>query len=286
MEEDDFEKIANNITQKKIKGIIAIGGLGLYLKMAQIVERRKRFDAFNVPMVLVPATIDNNLPYTEFSIGSDTALNNIVEAVDKIRHTAGANRRAFVVEVMGRQSGFLALLSALASGAEKAYLPETGISLAELNRDVETIKSSFQCGKRMVIYLRNEHSSNHYTTEFLRNLLEEESKDEFQVRTAILGHVQRGGIPTAFDRILASRMGALAASTLFNSMQGGKSDVLVIGLSGRGTNVYPLSEGMQQLDVKLGRPRNQWFMDLVPIADSLAKHAPTCLLGTDESDAL
>jgi 6-phosphofructokinase 1 len=277
-QEGDFEKMARNIEQHKIKGMIAVGGLGMYLKVAQLVELRNKYDAFRIPITMIPATIDNNLPCTDFCVGSDTALNNIVDAVDKIRHTAGATRRAFIVEVMGRQSGFLALMAALASGAEKAYLPETGISLAELNSDVETLKTSFECGKRMVIFLRNEHSSGHYTTDFIRRLLEEESKDQFEVRTAILGHVQRGGLPTAFDRILATRMGASAAFALLDLMNSQKSDVTVLGLRGRGVQTFTLAEALQQLDIKRGRPKHQWFMELIQVANALARHEPTCLL--------
>ncbi|MGV8075617.1 MAG: 6-phosphofructokinase, partial [Syntrophobacteraceae bacterium] len=174
LKNDDFASIAHQIEEHHIKGIIAVGGWGTYLNIARLVEQRERFPALNLPIILIPATIDNNLPATEFCIGSDTALNNIIDAVDKIRHTAGATRRAFIVEVMGRQCGFLALMSALASGSEKAYLPEVGIRLAELNSDVDNLKTSFQCGKRMVIYLRSEQSSHHYTTDFIRRLFEEE----------------------------------------------------------------------------------------------------------------
>jgi len=273
--EEDYPRIAENLRKYNIKGLVAIGGWGTYLKVANLVEHRESFDAFNLPMVLIPATIDNNLPCTEFSIGVDTALNNIVDAVDKIRHTAGATRRTFVVEVMGRQCGFLALMSALASGAEKAYLPETGVDLEELLKDVHVLKESFAGGKRLVIYLRNEHSSRHYTTDFIRRLLEEESRDQFEVRTAILGHVQRGGIPTAFDRILASRMGSCAAFALLEAMRESKIDVQVLGLSGAGVSSSPLSQALQEMDLGRGRPKRQWFMDLMPIAESLAKHGPS-----------
>ncbi len=204
-------------------------------------------------------------------MGTDTALNNILEAIDKIRHTAGATRRTFIVEVMGRQSGFLALMSALASGAEKAYIPEKGISLAELNTDVENLKKSFQYGKRLVIYLRNEVASFHYTTDFIRRLLEEESKDQFEVRTAVLGHVQRGGIPTAFDRILASRMGSTAALSLINAMQEQSTEISVLALSGRGTTTFPLSQAIEEMDLERGRPKHQWFLQLIETADALAK---------------
>lgn len=274
----DLESIAATIRGHRVQGLLAIGGLGTYLNVAKLKEARTRFEEFNIPMVLVPATIDNNLPGTDFTIGCDTALNNIIQAVDKIRHTAGASKRAFVIEVMGRQSGFLALMGALASGSEKAYLPEKGISLAELNRDVEELQESFQCGKRMVIYLRNEAASRHYTTDFIRRLLEEESHGLFEVRTAILGHLQRGGAPTAFDRILASRMGSQAAFQMSELIRDRSSAIQVLGLQGRGVEVIDFDQAMTQLDAAAGRPTREWFLDLIPTAETLAKRVPTCTL--------
>ncbi|MGC9964719.1 MAG: 6-phosphofructokinase [Syntrophobacteraceae bacterium] len=272
----DFDRIAENIKKFNIKGIIAIGGLGTYQRIESFVEMRDRFPEFNLPIMLIPATIDNNLPCTELCIGSDTALNNIVEAVDKVRHTAGATRRAFIVEVMGKECGFLALMGALATGAEKAYLPETGISLAELNRDVTELRDSFECGKRMVIYMRGEEASRHYTTDFLRRLLEEESKEEFEVRSVVLGHVQRGGFPTAFDRILACRMGAEAASALLKALRNHSHEVLAFGLNQGAITSCTLSDAMKQMDELHGRPKSQWFMDLSRMSYSLAKSGPWC----------
>ncbi|HYA40798.1 MAG TPA: 6-phosphofructokinase, partial [Syntrophobacteraceae bacterium] len=271
---DDFGRIADNIRKFNIKGIIAIGGWGTYQHIEQLVKMRAGFPEFDVPIMLVPATIDNNLPCTELCIGSDTALNNIVGAVDKIRHTAGATRRAFIVEVMGKECGFLALMGALAAGAEKAYLPETGISLAELNGNVVELKDSFACGKRMVIYVRNEQASRHYTTDFLRRLLEEESNGEFEVRSAVLGHVQRGGFPTAFDRILAGRIGAGAAGALLKSMKSGSNEVLVFGLNEGKIKSCAFSEALEQMDTVHERPKVQWFLDLYYMARSLAKSRP------------
>ncbi len=272
--EGDFGRIAENMRKYNIKGIIAIGGLGTYQRISQFVEMRGSFPEFEIPIMLIPASIDNNLPCTELCVGSDTALNNIVEAVDKIRHTAGATRRAFIVEVMGKECGFLALMGALATGAEKAYLPETGISLTELNRDVSELRDGFESGKRMVIYMRCEQASYHYTTDFLRRLLEEESKNEFEVRSAVLGHVQRGGFPTAFDRILACRMGAEAARVLLNSLEKNTSEVLTFGLKEGAITSCNLSEALEQMDAQHGRPKFQWFMDLYDMAHSLSGSRP------------
>ena len=278
LEEDHIARIAANIKRWNIKGIIAIGGFGTYLKFARLIERRQQFEALKIPFILVPATIDNNLPATEASIGADTALNTIVEAVDKIRHTAGATHRVFIVEVMGRDCGFLALMGALASGAEKAYLPEWGVSLAEISQDIEMLRNGFATGKRMVIFLRNEKSSEFYTTDFIRRVVQAESNDEFEVRTAVLGHVQRGGAPKAFDRILACRMGATAAQTIFELIRQQSSDAIAIGLRGRGVEASPFAEAMKEMDLQAGRPKDQWFLQLYDVADALAKNDPAGML--------
>ncbi len=282
LSDEDVHRVAETIEKHNIRGLIAIGGLGTYMNVAMLMERMPELKSLSIPIVLVPATIDNNLPGTEFAIGGDTALNNIVQALDKIRHTAGATKRTFVVEVMGRQSGYLALMAALASGAEKAYLPEKGITLAELNEDVAVLRESFQCGKRMVIYLRNENASKHYTTDFISRLLEEESHGLYQVRTAILGHLQRGGVPSAFDRILASRMGSAAAREMSSMLRQDRRDVLVLGQRGGGLEVSPLKQVLEEMDIKQGRPKHQWFLELTATAEALAKHAPQCVVGGSE----
>jgi 6-phosphofructokinase 1 len=267
-------RIAANLERRRLKGLIAIGGWDVYLKILQLQAARADYPSLNIPMVLVPATIDNNLPGTDFAIGADTGLNNIVEAVDKIRHTAAASKRAFIVEVMGRRCGFLALMGALAAGAEKAYLPENGVHLSDLVADVAMLRHNFAKGKRMVILLRNENCSPSYTTDFIQRLLEEESCGQFEVRTAILGHLQRGGIPTAFDRILASRMGAAAAFDLLAALEKGDSEIHVLGLRGPGVSSLTLEEAVAEMDVANGRPRQQWFMELTDMAETLAQAGP------------
>jgi 6-phosphofructokinase 1 len=134
----------------------------------------------------------------------------------------------------------------------------------------------------MVIYMLNEAASVHYTTDFLRRLLEEESKDEFEVRSVVLGHVQRGGAPKAFDRILAGRISAGAATALLDMMQEGSSEVLAFGLQEGAVASCPLSEALDLLDAPHGRPLAQWFMELVPFIQSLARHRPC---GPDEEQS-
>ena len=129
-------------------------------------------------------TINNDVPGTELSIGSDTALNSIVADVDKIRQSAVATRRVFVVEVMGRDCGYLALLSGLSSGAERIYLPEEGITLDSLTADIHTLAEGFRSGKRLGLIIRSERADAVYTTGFLTSLFEKEGGDLFDARQA------------------------------------------------------------------------------------------------------
>jgi len=127
-----------------INGLLIIGGWKAYHVAHQLYLERERYPAFKMPMICLPASIDNNLPGSDLSIGADTALNVIVESLDRIKQSAMAARRCFVVEVMGRRCGYLAMMSGLAAGAERIYLPEEGITLKDLQADVESMTASFR----------------------------------------------------------------------------------------------------------------------------------------------
>ncbi len=191
-----------------------IGGWSGYLSILELFEQRKNFPAFDIPMVCLPATINNNLPATDFSVGPDTALHSIVWAVDRIKQSAVASSRVFVVEVMGHYCGYLTLMGAIATGAERAYLHEEGVTLKDMVKDVEELNDGFLKGKRLGLLIRNEKANEIYTTSFMAALFEEEGGDLFDVRQAILGHMQQGGNPSPFDRILATRFAAKAIEYL------------------------------------------------------------------------
>ena len=157
-------------------------------------------------MVCIPASINNNLPGSDLSIGADTALNSITTDVDKIKQSAVALHRCFVVEVMGRDCGYLALIGGLATGAERVYLPEEGITLDRLQDDLEALRTGFDLGKRLGLVIRGERADEVFTSSFVESLFAHESGGRFDVRRAILGHVQQGGAPSPFDRIHATRL--------------------------------------------------------------------------------
>ncbi|HRZ96284.1 MAG TPA: 6-phosphofructokinase [Paludibacter sp.] len=206
--------------REEIDALVVIGGDGTFTG-ARIFAQE-----FNVPIIGLPGTIDNDLFGTDSTIGYDTALNTIIEAVDKIRDTASSHERLFFIEVMGRDAGFLALNSALASGAEAAIIPERETQVDQLE---ELIKNGFRKSKNSSIVIVAESE----VTGGANGLAERMHKEhpEYDVRVTILGHIQRGGSPTAYDRILASRMGVAAIDALLDEqrsiMIGIVNDVIV-----------------------------------------------------------
>lgn len=271
---DEIAEIARAIKRLDIRGFIAVGGLVTYQQVARLVSYRDQYRELRIPMICVPATIDNNLPGTEVTIGADTALNNIIDAIDKIKYTAGAAHRAFIVEVMGRQCGYLALAAGIASGAEVELLPEDGITLESLQRDTETLREGFGGGKKLGIVIISEGASPYYDTGFVRRVMEAEGNGTFEVRESILGHLQRGGVPSAFDRIQGSRLGAHAARQVMADIAAGRADVNVIGLQQRGVVITPMDEAMEQMDWANGRPREEGFLHWRELANTLAKPGP------------
>ena len=198
----------DNMVKEGIDALVVIGGDGS-LTGARIFAQE-----YDVPCIGLPGTIDNDLFGTDTTIGYDTALNTILDAVDKIRDTATSHERLFFVEVMGRDAGFLALNGAIASGAEAAIIPEFSTEVDQLE---EFIKNGFRKSKNSSIVLVAESP----ITGGAMHLAERVQKEypQYDVRVTILGHIQRGGSPTAHDRILASRMGSAAIDALLEDQR-------------------------------------------------------------------
>ncbi len=210
----------DNLRRHEIDALVVIGGDGS-LSGARIFANE-----FNLPIIGLPGTIDNDLYGTDTTIGYDTALNTIMECVDKIRDTATSHERLFFVEVMGRDAGFLALNGAIAAGAEAAIIPEISTETDQL---AELIQNGFRKSKNSSIVLVAESPVTGGAMGIAKRV--EEEYPQYDVRVSILGHLQRGGSPTAHDRILASRMGAAAIDALLddqrNVMIGIKNDEIV-----------------------------------------------------------
>ncbi|MFD2446315.1 6-phosphofructokinase [Bacillus sp. CGMCC 1.16607] len=188
-----------------IEGLVVIGGDGSYRGAKALTEQ-------GFPCVGVPGTIDNDIAGTDYTIGFDTALNTVIDAIDKIRDTATSHERTFIIEVMGRNAGDIALWAGLAGGAETILIPEEKYDMAEI---ASRLKSGNERGKKHSIIIVAEGVCS--ATEFAKQLKEATNID---TRISVLGHIQRGGSPSAFDRVLASRLGAKAVELLIEGKGG------------------------------------------------------------------
>ncbi|MCK9994939.1 MAG: 6-phosphofructokinase [Candidatus Krumholzibacteria bacterium] len=198
--------VARTLDKLNLDGMVIIGGDGSFRGGTKLTRE------FDLPVVGVPATIDNDIPGTDISIGFDTALNIAIEAVDKVRDTATSHGRIFVIEVMGREYGLLAAQTAIATGAEEVLLPEIPFNLDDVCRN---IAKGYQRGKQHAIIIVAEGAGK-------ASYISYEIKERLQrgVRMVVLGHVQRGGSPSGYDRILASRLGHRATEMLLEGNHG------------------------------------------------------------------
>lgn len=199
------EKGIENLKKFGIEGLVVIGGDGSFMGAKKLTE-------LGFPCVGVPGTIDNDIPGTDFTIGFDTALNTVIDAIDKIRDTATSHERTYVVEVMGRHAGDIALWSGLAGGAESILIPEADYDMDEI---IARLRRGHERGKKHSIIIVAEGVGG--GVEFGKRIEEETS---LETRVSVLGHIQRGGSPSAFDRVLASRLGAYAVELLLEGRGG------------------------------------------------------------------
>lgn len=199
------EKGIEQLKKYGIEGLVVIGGDGSYMGAKKLTE-------MGFPCVGVPGTIDNDIPGTDLTIGFDTALNTVIDAIDKIRDTATSHERTYVIEVMGRHAGDIALWSGLAGGAETILIPEADHDMDDV---VARLKRGHDRGKKHSIIIVAEGVGS--GVEFGKKI---EEATKFETRVSVLGHIQRGGSPTAADRVLASRLGAYAVELLLEEKGG------------------------------------------------------------------
>ncbi len=269
----EIESVARTLRRQRIDGLLVIGGWSAYEAAHRLTSARDEYEALNIPIICMPAAIDNNLPGSEISIGADTALNNIVDVVDKIKQSAVATGRCFVIEVMGRQCGYLTLMSSLATGAERAYLPEEGITLHDLESDLAEMKESFRQGKRKSLMILNEKANPLYTAKFISTLFEQEGEDLFDVRESILGHLQQGGDPSPFDRIQATRLATRCLAFLVEGA--GQANGAVIGMQNGHVEIHSLDDIAALCDMEHMRPLEQWWLELRSTARLMSKYQPS-----------
>lgn len=224
MEPAGQREAIRKMNEANIDALIVIGGEGS-MNGANALSKQ------GVKVIGIPGSIDNDIWGTNIAIGTDTAMNTIMEAVDKLRDTASSHQRAFLIETMGRNSGYLAVMAGIVCGAEMVLIPEVPSTIDEV---VTAVEDAYKRGKTHAIIINAEGSALR-TTDIAAKI--DETDVGFKTRMTILGHIQRGGSPTAYDRLLASRMGVKAVEALVEGTHG-----VMTGLKGKGVDFIPLAD--------------------------------------------
>ncbi len=245
MTKEGRQKAFEQLQKFGIQGLVAIGGNGTFTGATTF------YDEFGIPTVGAPGTIDNDLYGTDYTIGYDTAVNTALEAIDKIRDTADSHDRVFFIEVMGRDSGYIAIQCGIAGGAEIVMVPEVLTPISEV---VETLKQGWNRSKSSSIIVVAEGDEEGNAAE-VADKIKARLEVDMDIRVTTLGHIQRGGIPTAYDRILASRLGLGAVEGLMN----GEKNVMV-GLINNEIVYTPFRD-----TIRLPKPINEDMLRMVKI---------------------
>jgi 6-phosphofructokinase 1 len=241
MTKEGRKKAYDNLCSHQVEGIVCIGGNGTYTGAGIF------YDEFGIPSIGVPGTIDNDLYGTDFTIGYDTAVNTALDAIDKIRDTADSHNRVFLVEVMGRDSGFIALAVGIAGGAEAILIPEDQYDEHKLFNHFTKQKNRKKSFSIIVV----SEGENGGATEAAKRL--KNKFPDLDIRTSILGHIQRGGNPSFRDRILATRLGVSAVERL---LEGGKNEC--VGMINNNVHFTSFDEAIQKT-----KPLPRYILDLV-----------------------
>ncbi|KAL9096690.1 MAG: hypothetical protein Q9165_001178 [Trypethelium subeluteriae] len=282
---EDMETVANCFDLYKLDALFIIGGFEAFTALSELRQARQKYESLKIPMVVLPATISNNVPGTEYSVGSDTCLNALIEYCDAIRQSASASRRrVFIIETQGGASGYVATLAGLGIGAFAVYTPEEGINIRMLATDIQWLRDSFAKDKGQnragKIILRNEKASQTYTTQIIADMIKEEANGRFESRSAVPGHVQQGGTPSPMDRVRAVRFGVKSLQHLeeFRRKRMSREQIaadsmsaVVIGIRGAKVKFSPMDEiEKQETDWKDRRPKNEFWLEYKDVVDTLS----------------
>uniref|UniRef100_A0AAX7TLD9 6-phosphofructokinase n=1 Tax=Astatotilapia calliptera TaxID=8154 RepID=A0AAX7TLD9_ASTCA len=257
--------------------------LQAFLSLLELLTARGKYEEFCVPMVMVPATVSNNVPGSDLSIGADTALNAITTTCDRIKQSAsGTKRRVFIIETMGGYCGYLATVGGLASGADAAYIYEEPFDIKELQANVEHLTEKMKTSIQRGLVLRNENCNENYTTDFIYQLYSEEGRGVFDCRKNVLGHMQQGGAPSPFDRNFGTKISAKAmqwvSKKLVETFRQGRvfanteDSCCLLGMRRRTLVFQPVVQLKDETDFVHRIPKEQWWLKLRPLMKILAKY--------------
>ncbi|XP_036374562.1 ATP-dependent 6-phosphofructokinase, platelet type-like isoform X3 [Megalops cyprinoides] len=278
-----MDKIAEQMRIHNINALLVIGGFEAYLGIMELLAARGTYDEFCVPMVMVPATVSNNIPGSDLSIGADTALNAITDTCDRIKQSAsGTKRRVFIIETMGGYCGYLASVGGLAAGADAAYIFEEPFDIRDLQSNVEHLTEKMKTSIQRGLVLRNENCNENYTTDFIYQLYSEEGRGVFDCRKNVLGHMQQGGAPSPFDRNFGTKISAKAMQWISKKLKesyrqgrvfaNSEDSACLLGMRRRALVFQPVMQLKEETDFVHRIPKEQWWLKLRPLMKILAKY--------------
>uniref|UniRef100_A0A8C1XU34 6-phosphofructokinase n=1 Tax=Cyprinus carpio TaxID=7962 RepID=A0A8C1XU34_CYPCA len=266
-----IDKIAEQMRIHNINALLVIGGFEAYLGLLELQAARSKHAELCVPMVMVPATVSNNIPGSDLSIGADTALNAITDTCDRIKQSAsGTKRRVFIIETMGGYCGYLATVGGLAAGADAAYIYEEPFDIRDLQSNVEHLTEKMKTSIQRGLVLRNENCSENYTTDFIYQLYSEEGKGVFDCRKNVLGHMQQVQTHTHLHthtntyHIFVCFVGRVFANT--------EDSACLLGMRRRALVFQPVIQLKDETDFVHRIPKEQWWLRLRPLMKILAKY--------------
>ncbi|KAI5956222.1 PFK1 [Candida jiufengensis] len=285
----NFGKVAFYLQKFNIQGLLIVGGFEAFTSLHELHDQKPNYPIFDIPMVVIPATVSNNVPGSEYSLGSDTCLNQLVAYCDAVQQSASSSRRrVFVVEVQGGHSGYVASYCGLITGALASYTPESRVNLTELQRDIELLFKVFQADRgedhNGKLLIRNEQASSVYTTELIADIIRENANKRFETRTAIPGHVQQGYTPTAYDRVTAIKFALKSMEFLeewnnctdkteikIDDAEVERHNAVVIGIHGDSTEFTSVRHlYVNEADVKLRKGKTVHWRNMIEIGDMLS----------------
>ncbi|KAF2712452.1 6-phosphofructokinase [Pleomassaria siparia CBS 279.74] len=284
---EDLETVSKVFDKFNIQALFCVGGFEAFTAISELRRGRAHYSSFKIPMVILPATVSNNVPGTEYSIGSDTCLNALIQYCDACRQSASSSRRCvFVIETQGGESGYIATIAGLSIGALAVYTPEDGIDIKMLSRDIDHLREVFlkdkgqsRAGK---IILVNEKASEVFTAHHINKIIQAEARGKFKSRPGIPGHFQQGTTPSPMDRVRAVRFGVKSLQHLESWAGKTKDEIeedamstVVIGIKGAKVLFSPMETvEKKETDWKLRRPKNEFWIGLKDTVDVLSGRPP------------
>ncbi|EYC15767.1 hypothetical protein Y032_0036g3347 [Ancylostoma ceylanicum] len=270
----DVEKIAEALNDQNIEGLLIVGGFEAFHSAKILQDARNNYAALNIPIIVIPCSIANNVPGTCNAIGTDTALNEICRQVDNIQQGARGSRKGVeIIETMGERCGFLATMTALATGADRVLTFQQEFTEKDLRRMVKDASLKAERGLGHYKIVRCEGANDTMTCDYIKSVFDKlGAEDQLTTRVDVLCHAQEGGPPSAFDRQMGLRKAIYAFQGFMDPKKMGESDCCVLGLVGRTLKFTPVSELVKEVCFEHRLPLKQWWMSLIPLVGELSDY--------------